>query len=37
MKTDFEPEVGHTFELNAEWGTMSCEVLAVEPQQALSC
>ena len=36
METEFKPEVGHAFELNAEWGTISCEVLAVEPQRALS-
>jgi uncharacterized protein YndB with AHSA1/START domain len=36
MKSDFKPEVGHCFDLEADWGTVSCEVLAVEPHKSLS-
>jgi len=36
MKSDFKPEVGHRFDLEAEWGKVSCEVLAVELQKSLS-
>ncbi len=36
MESDFKPEVGHGFDLDAEWGTISCEVLAVEPHKSLS-
>jgi uncharacterized protein YndB with AHSA1/START domain len=41
MKNDFEPAVGHRFNLRAEpnphWnGVVDCEVLAVEPNRTLS-
>ena len=36
MKNDFKPDVGHRFNLSAEWGGVACEVLAVEPNKALS-
>lgn len=36
MRSDFKPEIGHRFELEAEWGKVSCEVLAVEPLKTLS-
>jgi len=36
MKGDFKPEVGHRFDLEAEWGKVSCKVLAVEPHRSLS-
>lgn len=36
MKGDFKPEVGHRFDLQAEWGKVSCEILAVEPHKSLS-
>nr|WP_238933302.1 SRPBCC domain-containing protein [Sulfitobacter mediterraneus] len=36
MKTDFKPEVGHRFDLEADWGKVSCEVLTVEPHERLS-
>lgn len=36
MKSDFKPEVGHRFDLEADWGKVSCEVLAVEPHKSLS-
>ncbi len=37
MKNDFKPVVGHSFNLSGEWGgVLDCEVLAVEPNRALS-
>jgi uncharacterized protein YndB with AHSA1/START domain len=37
MKNDFEPVVGHSFNLRGDWGgVLDCEVLAVEPNKALS-
>ena len=36
MKNDFEPVVGHRFDLRADWGVVGCEVLAVEPNRTLS-
>jgi uncharacterized protein YndB with AHSA1/START domain len=36
MKTDFEPVVGRRFSFTAEWGAVECQVMAVEPNQALS-
>jgi uncharacterized protein YndB with AHSA1/START domain len=37
MKNDFKPVVGHRFNLSGEWGgVLDCEVLAVEPNRALS-
>ena len=36
MASDFEPEVGRRFDFQAEWGAVSCEVLAVEPLKTLS-
>lgn len=36
MKSDFKPEVGHRFDLEADWGKVSCEVLTVEPHKTLS-
>ena len=36
MKADFKPEVGHGFNLRADWGVVDCEVLVVEPNKALS-
>ncbi len=36
MKNDFQPVVGHRFDLRADWGVVNCQVLAVEPNQALS-
>jgi uncharacterized protein YndB with AHSA1/START domain len=35
MKNDFEPVVGHRFDLRADWGVVGCQVLAVEPDRAL--
>ena len=36
MKSDFEPVVGHRFDLRANWGAIGCQVLAVEPNKTLS-
>ena len=37
MKNDFEPVVGHSFNLRGNWGgVLDCEVLAVEPNTTLS-
>lgn len=37
MKSDFEPIVGHRFNLRGEWGgVLDCEVLVVEPNERLS-
>jgi uncharacterized protein YndB with AHSA1/START domain len=37
MKNDFNPVVGHRFNISADWGgVLDCEVLAVEPNQTLS-
>ncbi|WP_243287279.1 SRPBCC family protein [Geothrix terrae] len=36
MENDFKPIVGHRFDLRANWGVVECQVLAVEPNQALS-
>jgi uncharacterized protein YndB with AHSA1/START domain len=36
MKNDFAPVVGHRFKLTADWGSVDCEVIAVEPNHTLS-
>jgi uncharacterized protein YndB with AHSA1/START domain len=37
MKNDFQPAVGHRFNLRGEWGgVLDCEVLAIEPNRSLS-
>ena len=37
MKNDFRPAVGHRFNLRGDWGgVLDCEVLAIEPNKALS-
>jgi uncharacterized protein YndB with AHSA1/START domain len=36
MKVDFQPVVGHRFNLRADWGAVDCQVLAVEPNKTLS-
>ena len=36
MKNDFEPVVGHRFDLSADWGKVDCEVREVEPNRILS-
>ena len=36
MKNDFQPVVGHSFHLRADWGAVDCQVLAIEPNKTLS-
>jgi uncharacterized protein YndB with AHSA1/START domain len=37
MKNDFQPVVGHRFNLRGDWGgVLDCEVVAVEPNKRLS-
>src|SRR5690606_37963406 len=36
MKTDFAPTVGHAFGFEAEWGSVACQVLAVEQDRKLA-
>ena len=36
MKNDFKPAVDHRFSLSADWGSVDCQVLAVEPNKTLS-
>jgi uncharacterized protein YndB with AHSA1/START domain len=36
MKADFEPAVGHRFNFSADWGTVDCEVVSIEPHRTLS-
>lgn len=36
MKTDFAPVVGSRFEAHAGWGSVACEVKAVEPHKTLT-
>ncbi len=36
MKNDFKPVAGHRFDLSADWGTVGCQVVAVEPNKTLS-
>ena len=37
MKNDFQPAVGHRFNLTGEWGgVLDCEVLSIEPNRMLS-
>ena len=36
MKSDFLPRVGHHFDFRADWGSVGCEVLTVEPDRTLS-
>lgn len=36
MKNDFKPQVDHRFSLTAEWGSVECQVLEVEPNRTLA-
>jgi uncharacterized protein YndB with AHSA1/START domain len=36
MNNDFQPVVGHSFSLRADWGAVDCQVRAVEPNKSLS-
>ena len=36
MKNDFQPVVGHKFDFRADWGSVQCQVMVVEPQKTLA-
>jgi uncharacterized protein YndB with AHSA1/START domain len=36
MKNDFKPSVGHAFTLRGDWGSVACEVRAIEPNKTLT-
>ncbi len=36
MKSDFKPEIDHRFKFTADWGSVDCQVLVVEPGKTLS-
>jgi uncharacterized protein YndB with AHSA1/START domain len=36
MKSDFQPVVDHRFSFRADWGSVDCQVLVVEPHKTLS-
>ena len=36
MKNDFKPVVDHRFNFTADWGSVDCRVLAIEPNKTLS-
>lgn len=36
MKSDFEPQIGHRFVFNADWGSVNCEVLEIKPNELLA-
>jgi uncharacterized protein YndB with AHSA1/START domain len=36
MKSDFAPAMDHRFSFQADWGSVDCRVLAVEPNRRLS-
>ncbi|MEB3046508.1 SRPBCC family protein [Rhizobium mulingense] len=36
MKSDFKPAIDHRFSFRADWGSVDCRVLEVEPNKTLS-
>ena len=36
MQSDFAPVVGHRFDFRADWGSVACEVMEVEPNRTLA-
>ncbi|HVZ29967.1 MAG TPA: SRPBCC domain-containing protein [Asticcacaulis sp.] len=36
MQSDFQPVVGHHFDFTADWGSVGCKVLTVEPNRSLA-
>jgi len=36
MQNDFAPVPGHAFQFRADWGSVDCKVVAVEPNKTLS-
>ncbi|MBB2820524.1 UNVERIFIED_ORG: uncharacterized protein YndB with AHSA1/START domain [Rhizobium esperanzae] len=35
MKSDFKPAINHRFSFSADWGSVDCKVLEVEPNKTL--
>jgi len=35
MTNDFEPVMGHRFKFTADWGSVDCQVTAIEPAKTL--
>jgi uncharacterized protein YndB with AHSA1/START domain len=36
MKNDFAPSLGHSFKLTGDWGSVDCQVQAIEPNKTLA-
>lgn len=36
MKSDFQPAMDHRFKFTADWGSVDCKVLEIEPNKTLS-
>jgi len=36
MKNDFKPNVGHAFRFSGDWGSVDCQVIALEANKTLS-
>ena len=36
MKSDFKPQVDHSFRFSADWGGVDCQVIEVEPHKTLA-
>jgi uncharacterized protein YndB with AHSA1/START domain len=36
MKSDFAPVPAHRFSFSADWGSVACEVIVIEPESSLS-
>ena len=36
MKSDFQPVKGHRFDFRADWGSVGCQVLEIEPNRTLA-
>jgi uncharacterized protein YndB with AHSA1/START domain len=36
MKNDFKPVVAHNFKFSADWGSVDCRVVTIEPHKTLS-
>jgi len=36
MKSDFKPVMDHRFRFSADWGSVDCQVMAVEPNRTLA-
>ena len=36
MKNNFKPDLGHRFNLSADWGVVECQIQAIEPHKTLT-